>query len=92
MSHRVSLRKRYFPTSPPETSAVAPVCQRETGETEGGGGRTKSGSGHYFLLMCPVTILVFSLLIIFIISSSSCMKQNEHFVSFFSNYYPFIIY
>ena len=25
-----------------ETSAVAPVCQRETGETEGGGGKTKA--------------------------------------------------
>ena len=39
-------------------------------------------SGHYF---------VFSLLIIFIISSSSSMKENERLVSFFSNYYPFII-
>ena len=31
-----------FPTLDPETSAVAPVCQRETGETEGGDGKTKA--------------------------------------------------
>ena len=30
-----------FPTPVLETSAVAPVCQRETGETKGGGGKTK---------------------------------------------------
>ena len=31
-----------FPTSILETSAVATECQRETGETEGGGGKTKA--------------------------------------------------
>ena len=30
------------PDVAPKTSAVAPVCQRETGETEGGGGKTKA--------------------------------------------------
>ena len=32
---------RIFFTHVPETSAVAPVCQRETEETEGGGGKRK---------------------------------------------------
>ena len=32
---------RIFSAHVPETSAVAPVCQRETGETEGGGGKIK---------------------------------------------------
>ena len=31
-----------FLTPDLETSAVAPLCQRETGETEGGGGKTKA--------------------------------------------------
>ena len=31
-----------FFTLVPETSAVAPMCQRETGETEGGDGKTKA--------------------------------------------------
>ena len=31
-----------FPTPVPETSKVVPVCQRETRETEGGGGKTKA--------------------------------------------------
>ena len=35
-------RVETFPTLDPETSAVAPVCQRETGETEGGDGKTKA--------------------------------------------------
>ena len=43
---------------------------------------SNSTHGHHFVL---------SLLIIFIIISSSSMKQNKHFVSLFSNYYPFII-
>ena len=35
-------RVETFPTLDPETSAVVPVCQRETEETEGGGGKTKA--------------------------------------------------
>ena len=35
-------RVETFSTLAPETSAVAPVCQRETGDTEGGGGKTKA--------------------------------------------------
>ena len=35
-------RVETFSTLIPETSAVAPVCQRETGETEGGDGKTKA--------------------------------------------------
>ena len=31
-----------FPTPILETSAVTPLCQRETGETEGGGGKTEA--------------------------------------------------
>ena len=31
-----------FPTPVLETSAVVPMCQRETGETKGGGGKTKA--------------------------------------------------
>ena len=43
MSRRVSLRKRYFPTSPPETPAGVPVCRLEIREKEGGGGSTMRG-------------------------------------------------
>ena len=35
-------RVETFSTLVPETSAVAPVCQRETRETEGSGGKTKA--------------------------------------------------
>ena len=35
-------RVETFSTLIPETSAGAPVCQRETGETEGGDGKTKA--------------------------------------------------
>ena len=35
-------RVKTLPTLVPETSAVAPVCERETGETEGGDGKTNA--------------------------------------------------
>ena len=35
-------RVETFSTLVLESSAVAPVCKRETGETEGGGGKTKA--------------------------------------------------
>ena len=35
-----------LPTIVPETSAVAPKCQRETGETEGGGKKSKDRNGE----------------------------------------------
>ena len=35
-------RVETFSTLAPETSAVAPVCQREIGETEGGGEKMKA--------------------------------------------------